>query len=276
MKPPAAPDPALVDVKRLDHLPLIGAMLRELAVKDTLDVLLQPHERNEVTVGECVEALVLTILTGEHALSRVADTLAGYDLAVIFQRPMEAAHVHDNRLGRALDALWTAGLDRLYGAVVSQAIHRYGLDLARLHTDTTSLKVYGVYEREADEEGPVVTFGYSRDHRPDLKQLLFGLTVTAEGVPVGGMSPTATVVTAPSSASTSRSCASICLTWANRSWWPTASSLRARPWPWRRRIGSASSPWCRRPRACDRRWSRLQSPGHCPCCGNGQVAAKAQ
>jgi Domain of unknown function (DUF4277) len=94
MKAPAPPTPEIVDVKRLDHLPLVGALLRELAVKDTLDALIPPHERNEVTVRECIEALVLTILTGEHALSRVADTLAGYDLEVIFQRPMEAAHFH--------------------------------------------------------------------------------------------------------------------------------------------------------------------------------------
>jgi transposase len=178
--------PQIVDVKRVDHLPLVGAMLRELAVQETLDALIPPHERNEVTVGECVEALVLTILTGEHALSRVAQTLAGYDLEVIFQRSMDAAHFHDNRLGRALDALWTAGLDRLYGAVISQAISRYALDLARLHTDATSLKLYGAYARDEDEEGPLITYGYSRDHRPDLKQLLFGLTVTAEGVPVWG------------------------------------------------------------------------------------------
>jgi transposase len=169
----------------LDHLPLVGAMLRELAVEETLTALIPPHERNAVTVGECVEALVLMILTGEHALSRVAGVLASYDLEVIFQHPLDAAHFHDNRLGRALDALWQAGLDRLYGAVISQAIQRYALDLARLHTDTTSLKVYGAYERD-DEEGPLVTFGYSRDHRPDLKQLLFGLTVTADGVPVWG------------------------------------------------------------------------------------------
>jgi hypothetical protein len=54
-----------------------------------------------------------------------------------------------------------------------------------LHTDTTSLKVYSAYER-VEAEGPLVTFGYSRDHRPDLKQLLFELTVTVEGVPVWG------------------------------------------------------------------------------------------
>jgi transposase len=186
MIPPATPTPEVVDVKRLDHLPLVGAMLRELAITDTLDALIPPHERNAVTVGECIEALVLTILTGEHALSRVAETLAGYDLEVIFQRPMEAVHFHDNRLGRVLDALWTMGLDRVYGAVISQAIQRYALELTQLHTDTTSLKVYGAYERDADEEGPLVTFGYSRDHRPDLKQLLFGLTVTADGIPVWG------------------------------------------------------------------------------------------
>jgi hypothetical protein len=114
--------PAIVDVNRLGHLPLVGAMRRELAVKDILDAPLPASDRNVVTVGKCVEALGLTMLTGEHALPRVADTLAGYDLAVIVQRPMDTAHFHDNRLGRALEALWTAGLDRVYGAVISQAL----------------------------------------------------------------------------------------------------------------------------------------------------------
>jgi hypothetical protein len=50
--------------------------------------------------------------------------LAGYELEVIFQRPLAPVHVHDNRLGRALDAWWRAGRDRLYGAVISQAIQR--------------------------------------------------------------------------------------------------------------------------------------------------------
>ncbi len=83
---------------------------------------------------------MLTILTGEHALSGVANTLAGYNLEAIFQRPMDTAPFHDNRSGRALDALWTTGLDRLYGAVITQAIRQYALELTRLHTDATSLE----------------------------------------------------------------------------------------------------------------------------------------
>jgi len=155
-------------------------------VKDTLAALILPHERHEVTVGEGVEAVVLPLLTGEHAWSRVADTLAGDELAGSFQRPLAAAHFPDHRLGRALDALWTAGLARRYGAVIRQALQRYARELTRRHTAATSLKVSGAYARDAEAEGPLVTYGSSREQRPDLTQLRCGLTVTADGVPVWG------------------------------------------------------------------------------------------
>jgi hypothetical protein len=175
-----------VDVKRLEHLPLVGALLRELAVQDSLDALIPGYDRHVVSVGECVDALVRTMLPGQHAWSRVADTLAGYALAVMVQRPIDTAHFHDNRLGRAVDALWTAGVDRGYGAVIGQAIRQDAWGLTRLHTDATSLKVDGAYARDEHEAGPVGTSGDRRDHRPDLKHLLCGLTVTAEGGPVWG------------------------------------------------------------------------------------------
>jgi hypothetical protein len=69
---------------------------------------------------------------------------------------------------------------------ISKAIRQYALALTQLHTDSTTLKVYGAYARDEREEGTVVTYGDSRDHRPDLKQLLCGLTATAEGVLVWG------------------------------------------------------------------------------------------
>jgi hypothetical protein len=74
-----------------------------------------------------------------------------------------------------------------------------------------------------------ITVGDSRDHRPDLKHLRFGLTVTAAGVPVWGRVPMGTAVMARSPASPSASCASICPIWARRCWWLTASASLARP-----------------------------------------------
>ena len=79
-----------------------------------------PHGQDVVTVGECGAALVLAILTGEHAVARVAATLAVYDLAVIVQRPLDAAYFHDHRLGLTLDTPWATGLDRVYGAMMAQ------------------------------------------------------------------------------------------------------------------------------------------------------------
>ena len=99
---------------------------------------------------------MLPIRTGAQALSRVAEVLAGDDWEAICQRPMDAAPVHDQRLGRAVEARWTVGLDRRYGAVLSPAFQRDALDLARLQTEAPSLKLYGAYAR-ADDEGPRLT-----------------------------------------------------------------------------------------------------------------------
>jgi hypothetical protein len=55
-----------------------------------------------------------------HDQNAVAATLAVYDLAVIVQRPLDAAYFHDHRLGLTLDMPWATGLDRVYGAVMAQ------------------------------------------------------------------------------------------------------------------------------------------------------------
>jgi transposase len=175
----------IIDVKRLDHLPLVSACMRHLEIAKTIDEIVPPHPLNHVTTGECVEALVLSILTGEHALYNVSDVLSQYDTSVIFQKEIDPNWFHDNRLGNGLDDLKTAGLDNLYSALISKAIIKHSLGLSHLHFDTTSLSLYGEYD--TDEEEPLITFGHSKQHRPDLKQVLFGMTVTQDGnIPITG------------------------------------------------------------------------------------------
>lgn len=177
----------LVDVncKRLDHLPLVAACMRHLEIAKTIDEIVPPHPLNHVTTGECVEAMVLSILTGEHALYNVSDVLSKYDTSIIFQKEVNPNWFHDNRLGNSLDDLKKAGLDSSYSAIISKAIVKHSLDLSHLHFDTTSLSFYGDYK--TDEENPLVTYGHSKKHRPDLKQVLFGMTVTQDGnIPITG------------------------------------------------------------------------------------------
>jgi transposase len=166
-------------------LQLVSACMRHLEIAKTIDGIVPSHPLNHVTTGECVEALVLSILTGEHALYNVSDVLSQYDTSVIFQKKIDPNWFHDNRLGNGLDDLKIAGLDILYSAMISKAIIKHSLGLSHLHFDTTSLSLYGEYD--TDEEEPLIIFGHSKQHRPDLKQVLFGMTVTQDGnVPITG------------------------------------------------------------------------------------------
>jgi hypothetical protein len=91
--------------------------------------------------------------------------------------------LNDDRIGRALDAM-ASELDRIVGSVGARAIAVFGIDVARLHWDMTSVWLYGAYEElEAGFAQP--RWGRPKDRRPDLKQVQTGLAVAGDGgVPV--------------------------------------------------------------------------------------------
>ena len=69
--------------KKLDHLLVVGHVLRELGVAAVIDGIVPEHPTRELSTGTCVEALVLSILTGSHTLYRVGDSMASWDLQMI-------------------------------------------------------------------------------------------------------------------------------------------------------------------------------------------------
>lgn len=104
-------------------------------------------------------------------------------------QPGQAALLNDDRLGRALDHLQRADRASLLTALVLQAVRAFAIELSELHQDTTTVTFSGEYAdqlpAERSDRPPRITFGYNKDHRPDLKQLLYSITITADGaVPV--------------------------------------------------------------------------------------------
>jgi transposase len=104
-------------------------------------------------------------------------------------QPGQVALLNDDRVGRALDHLRRADRASLLTALVMHAVREFDLDLSELHQDTTTVTFSGVYADQAPAEKadrpPLITFGYNKDHRPDLKQLLYSITICADGaVPV--------------------------------------------------------------------------------------------
>ena len=96
----------------------------------------------------------------------------------------------DDGVGRALDRLFVADRGSLLTAVVVEAAKRFEIELDELHNDSTTVKFCGQYRAAKGRSirgrrAPWITYGYSKDHRPDLKQLLFILTTSSDGgVPV--------------------------------------------------------------------------------------------
>jgi transposase len=97
--------------------------------------------------------------------------------------------LNDDRLGRALDHLQRADRASLLTALVLHAVQAFRIDLSEMHQDTTTVTFHGDYAEQAaadqPQRPPRITFGYNKDHRPDLKQLLYSITISADGaVPI--------------------------------------------------------------------------------------------
>jgi transposase len=91
-------------------------------------------------------------------------------------------HLNDDRLGRVLDKLFEAELTKVFVGVAMRAAARFGISANSVHLDATSLHVHGEYaEGEGEPAAIRLTHGYSRDHRPDLKQFVVDLMCTGEG-----------------------------------------------------------------------------------------------
>jgi transposase len=174
------------------HLPLILGMLRKLKVASRIDEMIPPHRDNVLSCGTGVDALVLAILDGDHALYKVGSRLADRGMLPLLQAGLARESLNDYRLGQILDALFAANLNRVFSALALNALEVYSIETPWLHQDTTTLSLYGAYEEgEAESEGaaderdapvaPRPTFGHSKDHRPDLKQVVLSLGVSGDG-----------------------------------------------------------------------------------------------
>ena len=177
--------------ERLGPLPLINHVLRRLG----LDALLAESvpttdQRQRVQHATALGVLVRSVLVEREPIYRQQETIAAFAPEAFGLSAEEAEHVGDDVIGRALDRLFDADRGTLLTRVVVSAVKVFELALDELHDDSTSIKVTGQYRRARGrrvrgKRAPFITHGYSKDHRFDLKQLLFILSTTHDGgIPV--------------------------------------------------------------------------------------------
>src|SRR5499427_1225050 len=164
------------------HLPLVLGVLRRLEVATVIDRLIPPPPAHGLSCGRGVEALVLAILDGHHALYKVGRRLEERGRLTLLQPGLTRIALHDDRLGHILEALFAAHLNKVYSAIVLKALAVYAIPTPWLHQETTTIALYGAYEDDPKTAGaPRPAYGHSKDGRDDRKQVLLSLGVSGDG-----------------------------------------------------------------------------------------------
>ena len=179
---------AIPQISPVAHLPLVLGVVRKLNVAALIDTFCPPHPAHVLSCGRGVEALLLAVLDGQHALYKLGARLEERGLLPLLQPGRKRASLPDYRLGQSLDALFAAHLNRVFGAIALNALEVYALSTPWPHQDTTTITLYGAYEEEphrsAEPVPPRPAYGHSKDGRDDLKQVLLSLGVSSDGLPL--------------------------------------------------------------------------------------------
>lgn len=190
MTEPTAPsDPSDLGLvsQVLGGLPIINAVADRLGLPALLAAVLPDGDaRVKVSAAAAIGLVVTNLVLGREPLYGLGEWAARYDPALLGLTPSEVSVLNDDRVGRALEALFDTDRASLLTGVVLRAISEFGIDTDQLHNDSTSISVHGVYPdaigtARGGQSTPVITWGHSKDHRPDLKQLVWILTVSADG-----------------------------------------------------------------------------------------------
>jgi transposase len=185
------PNALTLQSERLGALPLINRFLERLALEDHLERFVPTTDRRvRVPYARALAVLLRSLLIEREPMYRQHETVSTFAPEAFGLDESQGASLSDDAVGRALDRLFDADRGALLTAVVVSAVETFGVALSELHNDSTTVKFCGRYTQARGRQlrgkrAPLITWGYSKDHRPDLKQLLFVLTTSNDGgVPV--------------------------------------------------------------------------------------------
>jgi len=183
-------------------LPIINRILDRMKLSTILAKHLPPDDpRTRISTPRAILVLVRNILVSREPIYGVGEWAARHAPELLELWPKELQYLNDDRLGRSLERLFGATTPDLVMAVVRHVIQEFHLSLDELHNDSTTVTFCGAYPAAQQEDRlrgrptHAITWGHNKDHRPDLKQLLYILTVTEDGgVPVYFSSASGNVV----------------------------------------------------------------------------------
>jgi transposase len=195
-----------ISVQNLDHLGLVAGLIDEIGIVEQINQLVGEKPGEIVSPGHAVKAMILNGLGLVSApLYLFSQFFEGKATEHLIGEGIQPEHLNDDRLGRVLDKLYVTGTSQIFTLVALAAAQKFEVSLNTVHLDSSSFHLHGEYESnlpkvyfspkevnldKLDEPvsnpktAPVpirITYGYSRDHRPDLKQFILNLICSGDG-----------------------------------------------------------------------------------------------
>jgi transposase len=163
--------------------PIIQYYVDKLRIPDIFRTYVKSDARLAMPTEEGVCIFVHNLLTEPLPLYGIGEWIAPRDPESLGLGTHDATTLNDDRLGRVLDAVAQSNRKTIFFRIALRMIKLFELDCQHVHQDTTTVKLCGRYETWQSE--PKAAQGHSKDHRPDLKQLVLGINVVGDGaVPI--------------------------------------------------------------------------------------------
>jgi transposase len=165
----------------MDHHGLVAATCKEMGIADKINARLFDESKSKGRVVKPGQAIVAMILNGlgftNRRLYLTHQFFEGKPIDRLLGDGIQASDLTDYTLGHALDEVSKYGVSKLFGEVAFEvALEQDVLGVVN-HMDTTSMTVHGEYALEDKASTIEITHGFSKDHRPDLKQVVLSLVV---------------------------------------------------------------------------------------------------
>lgn len=187
-------------ILRIDHHGLVAAMIEDLELVSFIDSRIPKESHHQISHGQAFAAMIHMCLAFENRrLYKTADIFEEIAVHRLFGPGVQAKNLNEFTMGRTLDAIFDAGPTKLFTELAIHLLPKIGEgQVQRFHADTTSISVYGEYQQQlqtmnaVDEDNKEddldthiieITYGYSKAHRPDLKQFIIGLITNQHGIP---------------------------------------------------------------------------------------------
>jgi hypothetical protein len=167
-----------LQIERLGPLPLVNHFIERIGLEEMIGQYVKSDARCAIPHARALGVLLRSFIVEREPVYRQQETVHGFASGMFGLSAKEMEHLGDDRLGRALDRLFDCDRAALLTEVVLVVAKRFGLRFDELHNDSTSISLCGSYRAATGRtirarSAPAITYGHSKAHRPDLKQLLF-------------------------------------------------------------------------------------------------------